>query len=209
MEIRREKQQREIITLTEKEILKIKAADVPEELQAAKDWLLISCYTGQRFSDFMSFNRNQLKTIEGKLCLSFIQKKTKKKILLPLHPTVINTLQKNDGYFPHMLDIQQYNHQIKKIARYACIFETVKARKRYGFRTKDVEMCKCEILSSHIGRRSFATNFYGKIPIPLLMDATGHSTEQMFLRYINPVDNERILSLGNYFDRIYIERDAS
>jgi hypothetical protein len=38
------------------------------------------------------------------------------------------------------------------------------------------------------------------------MEATGHSTEQMFLRYINPVDNERILSLSNYFDKMYEER---
>ena len=77
---------------------------------------------------------------------------------------------------------------------------------RIGYRTKDVDAEKWEILSSHIGRRSFASNFYGKIPIPLLMEATGHSTEQMFLKYINPMDEERMLSLGNYFDRMYEER---
>ena len=37
------------------------------------------------------------------------------------------------------------------------------------------------------------------------MAATGHSSEQIFMRYINPVDNERILSLGNYFDKMYEE----
>ena len=40
------------------------------------------------------------------------------------------------------------------------------------------------------------------------MEATGHSTERMFLKYINPVDKDRIFSLGCYFDRMYEERMA-
>ena len=101
-----------------------------------------------------------------------------------------------------------YNEKIKQIGQYAGINEKIKARKRIGFRTRNVEVQKYEVITSHIGRRSFATNFYGKIPTPLLMEATGHSTEQMFLRYINPTNNERILALGDYFDRVYEERMA-
>ncbi|WP_304343963.1 phage integrase SAM-like domain-containing protein [Chryseobacterium koreense] len=208
LELRREKQKKEVITLTEKEIVQIKYTDVPERLQAAKDWLLISCYTGQRFSDFMKFDTEKLKEINGKMCLAFIQQKTKKDILLPLHPTVLNTLQKNGNDFPELMGIQHYNNEIKEIGKLANLNESVRARKRLGFRNKEIEAEKWEILSSHIGRRSFATNFYGKIPTPLLMEATGHSTEQMFLRYINPVDKDRILSLSNYFDRMYEEREA-
>ena len=208
LEIRREKQKKEIVTLTEKEIVQIKHTEVPERLQAAKDWLLISCYTGQRFSDFMNFDTEKLKDINGKICLAFVQQKTKKDILLPLHPTVLNTLQRNKNHFPELMDIQHYNKGIREIAKLANLNEPVKAKKRLGIRSKEVETEKWEILSSHIGRRSFATNFYGKIPTPLLMEATGHSTEQMFLRYINPVDKDRILSLGNYFDRMYEERKA-
>lgn len=205
LEVRREKQHKEIVTLTEDEIIKIMAAEVPEELQAAKDWLLISCYTGQRFSDFIQFNKQQLKQINGKTCLSFAQQKTKKDILLPLHPNVINAIERNDSAFPKLIDIQQYNEQIKQIAKLSGLNETIKGRKRIGYRTKDVEIEKWEFLTSHIGRRSFATNFYGKIPTPLLMEATGHSTEKMFLQYINPIDKNRILSLSNYFDKIHQE----
>lgn len=35
------------------------------------------------------------------------------------------------------------------------------------------------------------------------MDATGHSTEQMFLKYINPVNPANVVSLSNYFDAMY------
>ena len=208
LEIRRERQKREVVTLTENEISKIQQTEVPKELQPAKDWLLISCYTGQRFSDFMNFDYHNLQCIGEKMCLSFIQKKTKKDILLPLHPDVLNTVKRNGNGFPKLLDIQHYNADIKEIARLADLNVLVKSRKRFGFRSKIIKAEKWEFLSSHIGRRSFATNFYGKIPTPLLMEATGHSTEQMFLKYINPVDKNRILSLGSYFDKMYEERVA-
>lgn len=206
LELRRERQFKEMVTLTEQEIIKIKTVPVPEELQAAKDWLLISCYTGQRFSDFMSFKTDKIQKINGKDCLSFKQQKTQKQITLPLHPTVINTIERNGNTFPKKMDIQHYNNDIKKIAQLASLNEPVKARKRIGYRTKNVYAEKWEILSSHIGRRSFATNFYGKIPTALLMEATGHSSEQMFLKYINPINQDRILSLSNYFDKMYEER---
>jgi site-specific recombinase XerD len=206
LEIRRDRQDKEIVTLTEGEILQIKNTEVPEELRATKDWLLISCYTGQRFSDFMSFSKEQLIKINNKACINFTQQKTHKKILLPLHPVVLHAINRNNDDLPPRLDILHYNQGIKKIARLANITKTIKARKRIGHRVKSVFIEKCEILTSHIGRRSFATNFYGKIPTPLLMDATGHSTEQMFLQYINPVDKDRILSLSTYFDKMYEER---
>lgn len=201
LEIRREKQQRAIITLTENEIEQIKKTLVPPELQAAKDWLLISCYTGQRFSDFMNFSTEQLKEINGRICIIFTQKKTKKEIMLPLHPVVLNIMKRRGILFPDPIEMQEYNQKIKKIAKLSGLRKLVKSRKRTGYRSVETETEKWEVLSSHIGRRSFATNFYGKIPTPLLMEATGHSTEQMFLRYINPVNEERILSLGSYFER--------
>ncbi|WP_209390864.1 phage integrase SAM-like domain-containing protein [Chryseobacterium sp. RR2-3-20] len=208
LEIRREKQKKHVVTLTEQEIAQIQSTKVPKHLEAAKDWLLISCYTGQRFSDFIHFDTKKLKEVNGKMCLAFVQQKTKKDILLPLHPTVLNAIERNGNSFPALMDIQHYNSEIKEIAKLANLNESVKARKRLGFRSKIVQAKKWELMTSHIGRRSFATNFYGKIPTPLLMEATGHSTEQMFLRYINPVDKDRILSLSNYFDRMYEERVA-
>ena len=111
---------------------------VPEKLQAAKDWLLISCYTGQLFSDFMNFKTNKIQKIDGKDCLSFKQQKTQKQITLPLHPTVIDTIEKNGNAFPKTMDMQHYNDDIKKIAQLASLNELVKARKRIGYRTKDV-----------------------------------------------------------------------
>ena len=196
IEIRREKQSKQMVTLNETEIAKIEQAEILKELQTARDWLLISCYTGQRFSDFMRFDLQKLNQIKGKPYLSFVQQKTRKEMVLPLHRKVIEIITKNGGNFPPFLASHIYNKQIKQVGKYANINDTLMGRKRIGFRTKDIEIQKYEVLTSHIGRRSFATNFYGKIPTPLLMEATGHSTEQMFLRYINPQNDERVLALG-------------
>ncbi|RMZ59060.1 integrase [Chryseobacterium nematophagum] len=205
LEVRREKSQKTIVTLTEEEIVDIKTAEIPQELEAARDWLLISCYTGQRFSDFMKFKNEKIVKINGRECISFTQQKTQKEITLPLHPTVLDIIKRNGNDFPKLMDIQQYNSAIKTIAKHSKINELSSVRKRIGHRSKVLKIKKWKAISSHIGRRSFATNFYGKIPTPLLMEATGHSTEKMFLRYINPVDNDRILSLSNYFNDIHNE----
>ncbi|RNA61547.1 site-specific integrase [Chryseobacterium nematophagum] len=206
LEIPKTKTPRRVITLNEKEIKKITQTKVPRELRQAKDWLLISCYTGQRISDFMRFDHKQIIQIDGKPCISFIQQKTGKEITLPLHPLVLKVIKKNGNTFPQPMDKCLYNEHIKKIAELAGIKEPVKARKRAGFRTKDVQVEKWQNISSHIGRRSFASNFYGKIPTPLLMQATGHSTEKMFLNYINPVNHERVITLSKYFDKMYTEK---
>ncbi|RNA62863.1 integrase [Chryseobacterium nematophagum] len=206
LEIPKTKIPKRVITLNEKEIKKIKQTQVPPELQRAKDWLLISCYTGQRISDFMRFEKNQLAKIDEKLCISFTQKKTGKEITLPLHPMVLKIIKNNGNDFPQPMNKSLYNVHIKKIAELSGIKESIKARKRAGFRTKDVQIEKWQNISSHIGRRSFASNFYGKIPTPLLMQATGHTTEKMFLNYINPVNHEKVITLGNYFEKIYTEK---
>jgi hypothetical protein len=55
------------------------------------------------------------------------------------------------------------------------------------------------LVSSHIGRRSFATNNYGRIPTSLLINVTGHSTEGMFLEYIGKSNTEKAIQLAEYF----------
>jgi len=75
--------------------------------------------------------------------------------------------------------------------------------------TKSVEFGmypKYELITSHTMRRSFATNYFGKIETPILMEITGHSRESTFLSYIGENPNkdavadvfmERLRRLGN------------
>jgi len=53
---------------------------------------------------------------------------------------------------------------------------------------------KYKFVTSHIMRRSFASNYYGKIETPLLMNITGHSKESTFLSYIGTHQNKDALA---------------
>ena len=58
-----------------------------------------------------------------------------------------------------------------------------------------------ECVTSHTGRRSFATNGYRRdVPLPLLMSVTGHTSEAMFFKYIKEDPEQgRERMLNNYF----------
>lgn len=199
VEIPRYRKSQTSVILSEEELVKIKEAGVSKELEAARDWLIISCYTGQRISDFMRFEQSMIETIAGCSCLSFVQRKTGKQIILPLHPMVEEVLIKNNSRFPQKISHIKYNEYIKDVAREAGITEEIVASIRQGHRNVLDVIPKWKAVTSHIGRRSFATNFYGKIPTALLIVATGHSSEAMFQKYVNRLNEEHVKALSNYF----------
>jgi integrase len=188
------------IFLTFEEIEKIQNAALEfDYLQNARDWLIISCYTAQRVSDFMRFNTEMIREQDGNKLIEFTQLKTGKIMTLPLHPKVIEVLNKRNGDFPHAISSQKYNDYIKKVCEIAEINDTVYGGKMEKNRKLFKQYKKHELVTSHIGRRSFATNFYGKIPTALLMGATGHTTEAMFLVYIGKSNTDKAVELSKYF----------
>lgn len=187
-----------------------------EHLETAKDWLLISCYSGQRVSDFMNFNTENItqRDVKGKkrYFIEFTQQKTGKQLLLPLHNTVIKILNKRGWNFPRKMSSTRYNLHIKKVCEYVGIDELVKGalslthledkeikNRKKNNRRKVVDYYpKYKLISSHIGRRTFASLNFGKIPTPLLMVATGHSTPNMLMKYIGKIDEQQSLALAEY-----------
>jgi integrase len=199
----------EKIYLTFEDLTKIETISkekLTDSLDNAKDWLIISCYTGQRVSDFMRFIDEQIRIENGKHLLEFTQKKTGKNMTVPLHPKVLEILKKRNGKFPYSISDQKYNDFIKRVCELAKINEIIKGSKLIEtepdskvYRKKTGTYKKWELVTSHIGRRSFATNFYGKIPTTYLIYITGHSTETMFLNYIGKSNKDLALEITNYF----------
>jgi len=175
-----------------------------EKLDDARDWLIISCFSGQRVSDFMRFTPQMVSRNGGFISLNFEQEKTLKKMSIALHWKVEDILDKRNGEFPPTMQDHTYNVRIKKVCKEAGLTEIIEGSKDVlvGKRTSSSgnecgkyrkvkgKYPKYELITSHIGRRSFATNFYGKISIARLMAATGHSTEAMFLTYIGKTNQE-------------------
>tara|TARA_B110000240_G_scaffold47153_1_gene53421 strand:+ start:572 stop:988 length:417 start_codon:yes stop_codon:yes gene_type:complete len=89
-----------------------------------------------------------------------------------------------------------FNKQIKALCRMAGIEDLVSEFKNNPKtrRKEIVNAPKYEFVTSHIMRRSFASNYYGKIETPLLMNITRHSKESTFLTYIGTHQNKDALA---------------
>jgi len=193
----------EKIFLTIEEMNKIESSDKikTEHLLNARDWLIISCETGQRVSDFMRFTKDQIRN-EGKVPLiEFTQVKTGKIMAVPLSNRVRAILKKRNGDFPRKISDQRYNEYIKDVCKLAELSEKIQGSKIDKETNRKISgvFPKHELVTSHIGRRSFATNNYGRIPTSLLINVTGHSTESMFLEYIGKTVTEKAVQLAEYF----------
>jgi site-specific recombinase XerD len=189
-----------------KKIEEIEKDKLSISLSNARDWLIISCYTGQRISDFMRFTNEMIRIEDGKKFLEFTQKKTGKIMTVPMHRKVLEMLQKREGMFPYSISDQKYNDYIKDVCEIAELTQMVWGSisketlpKSGKFRKESGSYRKCDLVTSHIGRRSFATNFYGTIPTSLLIGVTGHGTEAMYLSYIGKSNKDLAVELSNYF----------
>ena len=202
--LRVDKAKAEKIYLTFKELEVIENLELKNDrLDNARDWLIISCYTGQRVSDFLRFTKDMIRIENGKSLIEFTQEKTNKLMTVPLHQKVLQILHKRNGNFPRAISDQRYNEYIKEVCKLADLTEIVQGGKALetdnGIRKITDDYPKWELVTSHIGRRSFATNFYGTIPTSYLIYITGHSSETMFLNYIGKSNKDLAMEVGNYF----------
>ena len=148
--------------------------------------------------------------------IEFTQVKTNKVMTVALHPKVIEILEKRNGDFPKIISDPKYNLYIKQVCRIAEINDVIKGSRLTDLNKEDKDKKKTkdevkqyrkevgmykkwELITSHIGRRSFATNFYGTIPTTYLINVTGHSTEAMFLNYLGKSNKDLAMELTNYF----------
>ena len=183
----------------------------------ARDWLVIGCYLGQRASDLLRMNKTMVytKTDNEGNSFRFIeikQQKTGKQVVIPLHDEVETILQKYNGNFPPIFsqnpqsNTNLFNLHIKKVCELAGLHEMVKGKVYNEDKKKNeiVETEKCNLVSSHVCRRSFATNFYGNklFTTPQLMAITGHKTEDMFLNYIGKTADDWAMKTAKTFKEL-------
>jgi integrase len=125
--------------------------------------------------------------------------KTGDLIDIPLHPQVITILERWKGW-PKPMNPQDYNINLKKLGKlagwtqkeYGEKVSLVKIDGKMERREKSGTYPKYELLTSHLSRRSFATNMYsvGMMSSSDIRKMTGHKTERLLEVYIhsNPKD---------------------
>ena len=175
------------VRLTVSELHKIEAYDLSDHptLDKVRDLLIYASWTGLRVSDWYKVGRANFREIGDGLYIELATTKTKTKVLIPVVPQVEQIFDKYDYKLPKIVE-QTFNRLVKQLCKSA-IPESrfTRVYSNQGVR-KEEQAFKYDFVSSHAGRRSFASNMYEatKNAYPI-MQITGHTTEAMFHKYID------------------------
>ena len=177
---------RYIQTLSFEELDLIRNVQLPnDKLNNARNWILIGCEIGQRGGDLLKITSENIRYNGKSYFIDIIQQKTNKAVTVGvIAPHVIEIIENN---LPREVPHQKLNEYIKQVCELAEINTIVKGSKlNVTTNRKELGLYpKYSLITSHCFRRSFATNYYKKIPTAVLINITGHSKESLFLTYIN------------------------
>ncbi len=190
------------IYLNEVELQQIKEVSLSTipHLDRVRDWFLLLCWTGCRYSDLHKVVTNDIK--DG--CISFHQQKTSDKVMIPLHPVVLEILDKYDNNMPKPIANQKFNEAIKDVCCHAGINGVETMTRTVGGQLKTEKFEKWKHVSSHTGRRSFCTNMYKRgLPTLMIMSISGHRTEKSFLKYIKVKQSEHAEMMKKAWENMY------
>ncbi|HMK18127.1 MAG TPA: tyrosine-type recombinase/integrase [Chitinophagaceae bacterium] len=199
--VKRNDSQLEVIALTEEELESIISLDLTKSktLDEARDIFCFSCATGFRYGDLKRFNRQHIR--KDNTIVIPMSDKNDKKIEVPLNPISNSIIQKySKRQFPlpvttkkqELISCQKLNPHIKKIGKLAGIDTEIEKVRQYGKKKISLGIFKKhELLSIHVGRKTFTTLSLAKgMPIQDVMSITTHSSFAAVKRYID-VTKER------------------
>ncbi|MEY2669719.1 MAG: hypothetical protein RLZZ577_35 [Bacteroidota bacterium] len=168
--------------------------------EIVRDIFVAACYLGLRFSDYSTLNLAKIHNNR----LEIIQKKTGKKITLPIHPLVNEIFRKYNYRLPQVPKNNEFNRLIKEVGSLMPSMQ-VEFSKQITYEREKVVITKpkYEFLQGHCPRRSLVTNEFMKgTDVPTIMSISGHKSYKNFLRYIKASGEE----FADKLEKIWQER---
>ena len=172
------------ITKEERDILYNFKPDT-ESLAKVRDIFVFQCLVGARVGDLCKLTTANV----SNGILSYIPRKTKDDkpvvVTVPLSPKALEILSRydlpDDRLLPFISD-QKYNKYLKELFEKAKITRTIT---RLNPTTRKEEQVRiCDIASSHMARRAFIGNLYGKVDSGIISSMSGHiQGSKAFTRY--------------------------
>ncbi|MDT0647468.1 phage integrase SAM-like domain-containing protein [Zunongwangia sp. F260] len=207
-----------IIYLNPSELDQIARTELKTEaLENVRKWLLLGCNLGQRGGDLLKLTEDNFIVRNGLELIELKQQKTGKNVTIPVLPTTKEILKEG---LPYKIAIQNFNDNLKELCHIAGINEHIPGAKvtmvdeqgkeipkdktgKYIKKGKKRKITgsfpKCQLISSHVCRRSFASNNYGTLPTPLIMQITQHSSEKMLLQYIGKSGMDYAQQIADFY----------
>lgn len=180
------RQRLEVIALHEAEFLKVYDLDLSANprLDRVRDVFCFSCMVGYRYSDLAQFRRHHLKNDDTIVLTS---EKVKKQLTSPLNSIAkaILAKYKDDERPLPIISNQKYNDYLTEVFQMAELNEEVETVRFRGAEKVVTVKPKWDLLTSHSGRKSFATMLLAKgVETQLIMELGGWSDFRSFQRYI-------------------------
>ena len=177
------------VVLTNEDMNKIRKVSLQEKnyLSNVRDLLILSTLTGLRYSDYSRIKPEHLKQDEGSFKTLLIrQEKTNDFVELPLTleaEAIINKLFSGEV---HPVSNQKMNAYVKELCKTAEVNEPFEVHKFQGKLKVTKRQPKYELITTHTGRRTFATNLMQRgVPALTVMKFTGHRDYKSFTKYVN------------------------
>lgn len=176
-----------IITPDELETIRKVDLGDKEYLKNARELFILSCLVGLRYSDYSRISQEHLKYDEnGEAYLEIRQQKTEEIIELPLIEESEKIVKKLLSGEVHSISNQKMNTYVKEVCKKAKIDEPFEKTTYRGKEKTVIIVKKYDLISTHTGRRTFATNLLNRgASAELVMNFTGHRDYKSFKKYVN------------------------
>lgn len=162
--------------------------------QEYKDMFVIGCLTGQRHSDYQRICLDMIREKDGFKFVDIVQKKTGKRVLIPLDARVEEILRRHGGHITQHW-INPMTKGLKDIGVLMGWTQKAGIQEYVGAEKRPSEKRFCDLLATHTARRTWATNAYkNHVPLSSIMAVTGHSSEAMLRKYLKLNEEEKGLS---------------
>lgn len=170
-----------------------------EKFLNIRDLFIIGLWTGLRIGDLKRISEFHFSS--NTLIISATEK-TNSTVEIPIHPQVKEVLRRRRGELPRIISVQKFNKYVKELCKLAGFTDKILGsiknpktnRKERGYYEK------YRLISSHICRRSFATNLYGKIDDKTIMAITTHRSHSQFMSYIKTTQKEHVTKLAEFWE---------
>jgi integrase len=190
----------EVITLTNEEFETLFNMDLSQnkKLDRVRDIFCFSCATGLRFSDLVDLKHEHIRNNSIKK----MAVKTGQRLDIPLNPFSAAILAKHKNRIPPlnplpMISNQKLNDYIRELGEVAKIDMPIEIVREYGKQKKSITYKKHELLSIHVGRKTFITLSLVRGMAPQnVMALSGHSQWKSFKRYVDVSDQIKKSEMG-------------
>jgi integrase len=189
-----------IVVLTDSELADIESIDLSKwkVMSEVREQFLLCVETGLRHSDLDKIRPTSVEDMErgdGQL-LSYKQlriatEKKQKQIIVPLTPTALKILERNNYHFP-IYHLRNYNQAIESIARRCPTLQGEFIRTHYsGHKRTEEVLRKAEFVTSHAARKTFINNALLKgVSESTVARWVGHADVKMIQKYYSQRDRQ-------------------